>query len=48
MACRSMADGLDNPSIMRRAQVMRRGRVGESNMARDMATESWMNLAKSG
>ena len=30
----------DNPSIMRR------GRVGESNMARDMATEGWMQLAK--
>ena len=36
----------DNPSIMRRAQIMRRGRVGESNMARDMATEGWMQLAK--
>jgi hypothetical protein len=36
----------DNPSIMRRAQVMRRGRVGESNLARDMATEGWMKLAK--
>lgn len=35
----------DNPSIMRRAQVMRRGRVGESNLARDMATEGWMKLA---
>lgn len=37
----------DNPAIMRRAQVMRRGRVGESNLARDMATEGWMKLAKS-
>jgi hypothetical protein len=35
----------DNPSIMRRAQVMRRGRVGETNQARDMATEGWMKLA---
>ena len=36
----------DNPSIMRRAQVMRRGRVGETNHARDMATEGWMKLAR--
>lgn len=36
----------DNPSIMRRAQIMRRGRVGETNLARDMATEGWMKLAK--
>lgn len=35
----------DNPSIMRRAQVMRRGRVGETNLAKDMATEGWMKLA---
>ena len=35
----------DNPSIMRRAQVMRRGCVGETNQARDMATEGWMRLA---
>jgi hypothetical protein len=28
----------DNPSIMRRAQILRRGRVGETNHARDMAT----------
>lgn len=38
----------DNPSIMRRAQIMRRGRVGETNMARDMATEGWMKLANNG
>jgi len=25
---------------------MRRGRVGESNLERDMATEGWMKLAK--
>jgi hypothetical protein len=31
----------DNPSIMRRAQIMRRGRVGETNQTRDMATEGW-------
>jgi hypothetical protein len=31
---------------MRCALVMRRGRVGETNMARDMATERWMMLAK--
>jgi hypothetical protein len=36
----------DNPSIMRRAQNMRRGRVGETNQARDMATEGWMKLAR--
>jgi hypothetical protein len=36
----------DNPSIMRRAQIMRRGRVGETNRARDMATEGWMKLAR--
>ena len=36
----------DNPSIMRRAQIMRRGRVGETNLARDMATEGWMKLAR--
>jgi hypothetical protein len=36
----------DSPSIMRRAQVMRRGCVGESNLERDMATEGWMKLAK--
>jgi hypothetical protein len=35
----------DNPSIMRRAQILRRGRVGETNQARDMATEGWMKLA---
>jgi len=35
----------DNPSIMRRAQILRRGRFGESNQARDMATEGWMKLA---
>jgi hypothetical protein len=35
----------DNPSILRRAQVLRRGRVGETNLARDMATEGWMKLA---
>jgi hypothetical protein len=35
----------DNPSILRRAQVLRRGRVGETNEARDMATEGWMKLA---
>jgi hypothetical protein len=34
----------DNPSILRRAQVLRRGRVGETNEARDMATEGWMKL----
>ena len=38
----------DNPSIMRRAQIMRRGRVGETNQARDMATEGWMKLARDG
>ena len=36
----------DNPSITRRVQVMRRGRVGETNQAKDMATERWMKLAK--
>jgi hypothetical protein len=36
----------DNPSILRRAQVLRRGRVGETNEARDMATEGWMKLAR--
>jgi hypothetical protein len=36
----------DNPSHMRRAQILRRGRFGESNQARDMATEGWMKLAK--
>jgi hypothetical protein len=36
----------DNPSIMRRAQIHRRGRVGETNQARDMATEGWMKLAR--
>jgi hypothetical protein len=36
----------DNPSILRRAQVLRRGRVGETNEARNMATKGWMNLAK--
>jgi hypothetical protein len=36
----------DNPSILRRAQVLRRGRVGETNEARDMATEGWTKLAK--
>jgi len=36
----------DNPSILRRAQVLRRGRVGETNEARNMATEGWMKLAK--
>lgn len=36
----------DNPSIMRRAQILRRGRFGESNQARDTATEGWVNLAK--
>ena len=35
----------DNPSHMRRAQILRRGRFGESNQARDMATEGWMKLA---
>jgi hypothetical protein len=38
----------DNPSIMRRAQIMRRGRVGETNLARDLATEGWMKLARGG
>lgn len=38
----------DNPSIMRRAQILRRGRVGETNQARDMATEGWMKLARGG
>jgi hypothetical protein len=43
----SLAEVLsDNPSIMRRAQVMRRGRVGETNQAKDMATEGWMQLSK--
>jgi hypothetical protein len=37
----------DNPSIMRRAQIIRRGRVGETNQARDLATEGWMKLARS-
>jgi hypothetical protein len=32
---------------MRRAQIMRRGRVGETNQARDMATEGW-NEARQG
>jgi hypothetical protein len=36
----------DNPAIRVRAMVHRRGRVGETNMARDMATEGWMKLAK--
>ena len=36
----------DNPSIMRRAQILRRGRFGESNQARDIATEGWMNLSR--
>lgn len=36
----------DSPSHMRRAQILRRGRFGESNQARDMATEGWVNLAK--
>jgi hypothetical protein len=36
----------ENASIMRRAQILRRGRFGESNQARDMATEGWMKLAK--
>ena len=38
----------DNPSIMRRAQIMRRGRVGETNQTRDMTTEGWMKLARGG
>lgn len=37
---------LDNPATMRRAQLHRRGRVGETNQARDMATEGWMRLAR--
>jgi hypothetical protein len=36
----------DNPSILRRAQVLRRGRVGETNEARNMATEGWSKLSK--
>ncbi|MBR1257950.1 hypothetical protein JQ634_30215 [Bradyrhizobium sp. AUGA SZCCT0240] len=36
----------DNPSIMRRAQVMRPGCFGETNGARAVATEGWMKLAK--
>jgi hypothetical protein len=31
---------------MRRAQGMRRGRAGETNLAKDMATEGWMQMAK--
>jgi hypothetical protein len=29
-----------------RAQVMRRSRIGETNLAHDMATEGWMKLAR--
>ena len=34
------------PGIMSRTQVMHRGRVGQTNQARDMAGEGWLNLAK--
>jgi hypothetical protein len=37
---------VDNPSNMVRAMRLRRGRPGETNEARDMATEGWLNLAK--
>jgi hypothetical protein len=39
---------IDNPCVIRRAQVLRRGRVGETNQARDMATEGWVRLANGG
>jgi hypothetical protein len=36
----------DNPSNMARAMRLRRGRPGETNEARDMATEGWVNLSR--